>query len=500
MNVGKPYMRCDTPGCSAPGLSVMRLLTDISSGDSTLGTRLMAARQASQESYGNASQTLRESPWETDIERTKMRRMALEVESEAKEFAEEQRQAALDAASSTEVGAGPELLVLEGDGGMVRTGTLVPIAQGEPKYAETTPGRGLLRRRREVAFREVATMDVRKPGDVEPRAVDAVVSALAPKGEKARRMKALAARCGMGSETEMYGLGDMGSGLHTAFDEAFMDRRAFWEADQTHTRGYVRAAAEVLSADVPSGAAPAETWAASSDGSALSTPAPTGGAVDSCSASLGQPATGEATGAPALKPGTESPFSPDAWKAEMWSAIYARDAEQCDLLLRVARSHRDPSKKPTPNRCRLRASDKCPIDALDTYLTNNWDHLRFAEMKERKLPVVSARAECQVRDRTGGRFGGPASWKAENIEGKAVLRAIIFDKRYPTFVQWCWERRNVRFLDGLYTRIDQAVAGRRLSPDAAALLRSPNTTLADLLNYQPSSQALDPQRKEAAAA
>lgn len=52
----------------------------------------------------------------------------------------------------------------------------------------------------------------------------------------------------MGENTEMIGLGDMGSGLHTAFDEALrvMNPAEFWEADWKHTRDYIDDAGKIL--------------------------------------------------------------------------------------------------------------------------------------------------------------------------------------------------------------------------------------------------------------
>jgi hypothetical protein len=42
-----------------------------------------------------------------------------------------------------------------------------------------------------------------------------------------------------------------------------------------------------------------------------------------------------------------------------------------------------------------------------------------------------AGAEAQVLDRTKARFSGAGTWLTENLEGKATLRAIIADGRWP---------------------------------------------------------------------
>lgn len=61
-------------------------------------------------------------------------------------------------------------------------------------------------------------------------------------------MLTLAGRAGLGSNSRSLGLGDMGSELASAFDEAFFDYPgSFWSADWRHTSDYVMAAAKVLS-------------------------------------------------------------------------------------------------------------------------------------------------------------------------------------------------------------------------------------------------------------
>jgi hypothetical protein len=59
-------------------------------------------------------------------------------------------------------------------------------------------------------------------------------------------MLALAARKDLGSNTQVIGLGDMGSSLPAAFQEAFVGYDAFYSADWKHVCDYVRAAAVVL--------------------------------------------------------------------------------------------------------------------------------------------------------------------------------------------------------------------------------------------------------------
>ncbi|MCP3997179.1 MAG: hypothetical protein GY722_19290 [bacterium] len=312
------------------------------------------------------------------------------------------------------------MLVLEGDGGNVRVGTYKTPEPGEKGYQQQTPVRKLPRRRRETDYREIITLDVRQPEEKTATALDVVMPVIAEPGERQRLMRALAWRKGLGPETEIYGLGDMGSGLAQAFGQAFPDHLGFWQADEKHTRDYIRAVVPVL------------------------------------------------TG-----------LNGELWKQKMWAAVMERDETQRDALLEQAQSHRVAI---LPG-----GLTKCPVHALTTYLRNNWDHMHFKEMKARGLPVVSARAESQVRDRTKARFSVAGAWSLENVEPKAVLRSIIAEGSFADFSEWLYERKQASFAEGLKERVEKAVAERRLDAKAAALLADSDTTLADLLEFRKSA-------------
>jgi hypothetical protein len=69
--------------------------------------------------------------------------------------------------------------------------------------------------------------------------------------------------------------------------------------------------------------------------------------------------------------------------------------------------------------------ERCPVDALRTNISNNWNRMNAAQFKAMDVDVVSARAEAQLRERTKKRFSVPGAWRQENLAGKATLRAII---------------------------------------------------------------------------
>jgi hypothetical protein len=156
-----------------------------------------------------------------DIERTKLRRMALEVEKRAVDYAEAKRADALLGLSGEARTNGVQTLMVEADGGMIRTGELIDLDPTEPGYGEETK-RGTRRRKRPTQYRELITMDAREPGETEPTTLDVLVPVGAPAGERSRRLLALAGRKGLGDNTSVKGLGDLGSALPAAFDEAFV--------------------------------------------------------------------------------------------------------------------------------------------------------------------------------------------------------------------------------------------------------------------------------------
>jgi hypothetical protein len=417
-----PYLECGH--CDAPGLSVIRLLTGLGSGDCSTELELLAARCAAKDSYGNAAKDLQAHHGQK-VERTKVRRMALLVEQEAMKFAEAGRQEALEEFSTEGRRPGPDLLVFEGDGGKVRCGRLEDLQPDEKGYGEKTLNRGLPKRKRPPHFRELITMDVRGLGEMEPRGLDVMVPALSGDGERERRMLALAIYAGLGDDTEMYGLGDMGSGLARAFEEAFHAHNPFWEADRKHTWDYVKDASKVLEG------------------------------VDV----------------------TE-------WRQQMWEAIWERDVARRDELIEQAHAHRTES---------LPAEyDKCPVKAMETYLRNNWRHMRFKEMEARGLPIVSARAESQVRDRTKKRFSVAGVWREENIEPKAILRAIIRQDTWEEFRTYVIDKRDNTFRRELIERLEEAVLKGRLNPDTVQDVLAPSPAVsAPQANEAPSPKQQD---------
>jgi hypothetical protein len=392
--VPKLYLECDR--CEAPGVSITRLLTGLSSGDTSAELELMAGYCAAQQSYGKASAELGVHHGRV-LERTAVRRLALEVERHALMFAEAQRRQGLERVGREQRQHGPARLMFQGDGGVVRTATLEPCERGDPGYGKKTSKTGRPRRKRATQFREIITLDVREPGETVASALDVVVPVVAPEGERSRRILALAARRGLGDNTQVFGLGDMGSSLAESFDEAFVGYEAKYSADWKHTSDYVRHVAAVL------------------------------------------------VGIDAQR-----------WTKAMKDALWHGVRRKADALIERAREHRV-AELPVH-------LEKCPVHALRTYVTNNWGRFNAKSFKQQGLDFVSGRAEAQVRERTKPRFRVPGAWRHENLEGKAVLRAIIADGRWPRFREHYLKTRRDCSQANFQQRLEQAVSEGRVRP------------------------------------
>jgi len=420
MEIELPKLYLECGHCDSPGVSITVLLTGLSSGEASLQLKLGAAHFAAKHSYGEAQQDMA-AHYGQDLERTKLRRMALQVEKRAVEYAEAKRDEVLNKLSGEARTSGVPTLMVEADGGMIRTGQLVDLDPEDPGYGEETK-RGKPRRKRPTQYRELITMDVRKPGQLEPTTLDVLVPVGAPQGERSRRLLALAGRGGLGDNTHVKGLGDLGSGLPAAFDEAFVGYQADFSADWKHICDYVKAARKVLCG------------------------------IDA-----------------------------DAWAKQMKDAIWLRETDTRDKLLKKARKHRF---KELPTEL-----DKCPVKALAHYVTHNWNRMKSAQRKAEGLPFVSARAEAQVRDRSKKRFNVAGAWRLANLEPKATLRAIIHEGDWENFKHSELAHEQSHFAQALQTRLKQAVDEGRLGPGVISDTDSP----------QPASEQADNGQSQACA-
>jgi hypothetical protein len=400
LTVPNLYLEC--PHCPGHGISITKVLTGLQCGDASTELTLLAGYAGAEHSYGKASRDL-EVHHGRSVERTAVRRMSLQVEAQANDFTEEKRREALERVAQEARTEGVDRLMIQGDGGSVRVGELVDCEPGDEGFGKSTPKTGRAVRKRETTKREIITMDAREPGKLDPAALDVLVPCCAPAGERPRRMLALAGRGGLGDNTTVLGLGDLGSGLPDAFDEAFVGYEATYSADWQHVRNYVRGAAVVLkNLDV------------------------------------------------------------ERWQRQMLDAIWRRDEPQRDALLHEAHEHRVAE---LPD-----GMERCPLHALQSYVTGNWHRMHAAHFKQQQVDFVSARAEAQVRDRTKRRFSVPGAWRQENLEGKATLRSIIEEGSWECFRRWTLQRARSRFEREQAERLERAVAEDRLTSEQISVL------------------------------
>jgi hypothetical protein len=305
--------------------------------------------------------------------------MALHVEAEAKVFLQQQRDEANFSLASRKHGV--RSLIVQADGGSVRTGKLVDCEPGDQRFGKTTPKTGRPCRKRKTRNRELITIDVREPGSDQPGALDVVVPCMTPAGynQRPERLFAAAARAGLDQKTLVLGLGDLGSSLPESFDIAFVKHDSVYSGDWKHVRDYVDNA-----------------WA-----------------VVDCS------------------------LDHASWDKKMRDAIWNRNEAERDELLEQAYCLADGRL--------LNKFERCPVGALDSYLINNWSRMNAKQFKDMGVDFVSARAECQVRVRTKDRYSVAGAWHPDNIEGKAIVRAIIAEGSWERFRQWYLDRNAIHF-------------------------------------------------------
>ena len=136
VEIPKPYLDCGR--CDAPGVSIMPLLTGLRSGVSSSEVALMASYCGAEKTYGRASRDLAVHHG-IEVERTAVRRMALEVEKLAIGYADAQRERLLADAGREVRKQGIPCLMLQADGGSVRVGELRPTRPGEAGHGKLTP-------------------------------------------------------------------------------------------------------------------------------------------------------------------------------------------------------------------------------------------------------------------------------------------------------------------------------------------------------------------------
>lgn len=233
-----PYFYCRV--CRS-GVSPVRQWLGLESGGVSMGLERALVELTTRMTFGNATQSLAEHHGQ-DIDRTKAERVTYAVAREAEEYMVERRRAAKDELRSGER-EGPSQLVFTADGGAVPVGSL---SRSQSASSERTPVRKLARGRRAIAGREARFISVHEAGVTHGRAVDCHIAPYDKPDFTGARMLATAALAGLSDKTRIHGVFDMGTWIHTQFEEQFASYEHTACADIMHVTQYLIDAGRVL--------------------------------------------------------------------------------------------------------------------------------------------------------------------------------------------------------------------------------------------------------------
>jgi len=179
------------------------------------------------------------------IEAGKVERMTYEVARDAETFLQLQREKAVHNLDRTPPRKGVACLIVTTDGGGAPVGLLhrPPLEQAK----RLTPIRKLPVGTREQTHREMRVILVHPPQEHgEQRWVDVHLSVPEHPEASGERMRALAALAGLGSQTHVHGVFDMGTWIRPQFVQSFGVYQFTICADQMHVLEYLGDAAKAL--------------------------------------------------------------------------------------------------------------------------------------------------------------------------------------------------------------------------------------------------------------
>lgn len=175
----------------------------------------------------------------------KIERMTYEVARDAEAFLHARHDQAVHNLDRKPPRKGLERLIVTADGGGAPVGTLQRPPLEEAK--ELTPIRRLPVGTREQTHREMRVVLVHPPQEHgEQRWVDVHLSVPEQPEVSGERMRSLAALAGLGSQTHVHGVFDMGNWIRPQFVLSFSNNKTTICADQMHVLEYLSDAAKAL--------------------------------------------------------------------------------------------------------------------------------------------------------------------------------------------------------------------------------------------------------------
>ena len=195
-------------------------------------------------SFGEAAQQMEEQHGQP-VDRTRAERVTYEVGKEAQRYLLARRTKAVERVQEA-IGrtSGVDLLELVADGGSVPVGTLVRPSR--EKATEFTDKRKLPKGKREQTKREVRLISVHRHQVRTERVVDLHVAPLNQPEVTGERMYACALLAGLGDNTRVHGVFDMGTWIRTQFQAQFSEAQHSACCDIYHVYEYLADAASAL--------------------------------------------------------------------------------------------------------------------------------------------------------------------------------------------------------------------------------------------------------------
>jgi hypothetical protein len=409
--------KCPTSDCP------MRKWLGVREGTTSGGFERAVTSLTREGSFGEAAEQMLEQHGQ-GVDRTLVQRVTYRVGSDAVAFLAEKYGAVQRQTPTTPMGSGVPRVFLTADGGSVRVGVLTRPSLEESK--ELTPVRQLPKGTRAQGGREMRVIVAHPTEPDVARWVDIHMAPLDHPEISGARMWAVARMAGMGTRTQMYGVFDMGTWIHTQFEAQFSTNPWQIRVDWCHVTEYLWDASKVLYpvVVVKPGAEPAKA------AEPLAEPAK---AVES--GEIAKPAAGS----------TESPKAAKA-AANAKAEKAAEDARkkwmntQKDALCRSDwQSVVNALTRP------VGPGEEEPNDDVTTarrYVFKFHEYMDYAASVAEGLPTGSGEGEGAVRHLIRARLDVPGAWREENPDKVAALIAIHESEQWDAFWEWR-ERRDI---------------------------------------------------------
>jgi hypothetical protein len=220
------------------GISPVRRWLGMEQGGVSLELERMVTDLTTRMTFGDAVDSMQEHHGQ-ELDRTKAERVSYRVGEQATQYLAERRTQARDVRLSGE-GTGEEQLVFTADGGMIPVGEFARPEKGQVS-AKTpkTAVRNLAKGTRTIAGREARLIIVHPAKSREKRVVDCPIAPYENTAYTGERMMTAASEAGLRDHSRIHGVFDMGSWIHTQFEEQFDTYERSACADLMHVADYL---------------------------------------------------------------------------------------------------------------------------------------------------------------------------------------------------------------------------------------------------------------------